>query len=172
MQCDISGSVWIQSYYYFIKKSVMHVFMSSQIYGYAVNMTLKSVHTTWRITRFISLHYFVAFRCTAFFVAFVCDVWVCALHVLARVVKFTLSFWHYSSSSSGIAGNHHAAAAAGAGCSITGDPYHGKHLKPLKMAPILAPKVFLWSTKGFLSRQLNKNWISKHNTIVKLSQFG
>lgn len=28
----------------------MHVFMSSQICGYAVNMTLKSVHTTLRIT--------------------------------------------------------------------------------------------------------------------------
>ncbi len=119
----------------FIFKSFMHVLCHCKMWIWC----LFILHVTHHA--FIALRYFWLSSALPFFVAFYMT-W--ALHVLACVVNFTLSFsCIISSSSSGIARNHHAAAAAGAGCSITGDPYHGKHLKPLKMAPIFPPKALL-----------------------------
>jgi len=104
-----------------------------------VNMlwTCKSVHATCDASRFNFSTPFVDSQCIAFFCCFC--MWCLGMRFACACCLFTLSFWHISSSCSGIAGNQHAAATAGASCSITGDPYHGKHLQPLKMAPI-APK--------------------------------
>lgn len=114
----------------FIFKSFMHVLCHCKI------VDMVSVHTTCDTSCFHSftlfLAFFVAFYMTLMNVLCMCLLVLSSSLSLSRII---------SSSSSGIARNHHAAAAAGAGCSITGDPYHGKHLKPLKMTPVHPQKV-------------------------------
>lgn len=103
----------------------------------------------WRIT--LSFLYTICgFSVHFLFLLLLYVMFECALCMCLLVLSSLSLSGIISSSSSGIAGNHHAAAAAGAGCSITGDPYHGKHLKPLEMAPILRLKVSLEHKGTFL----------------------
>ncbi len=163
MQCDISGLVWTQEFIYFYK--LYACFMSLQ------NVDMVSGHTACDTSYFHFFTLFLSFQCIAFFVAFYLTL-KNALCMCLLVLSSSLSLSRIiSSSSSGIARNHHAAAAAGAGCSITGDPYHGKHLKPLKMAPYFSNKSPSLNLKGAFSWQYNKNCISKHYTSAKYPCF-